>query len=59
MTAPHSEQSANDRMLMQLLAMKSGPRSYTPEQAEFIEAVVAQRKPLPAKPLPLDDEERG
>ena len=36
-------------------AMRFGPRTYTPEQAEVIHLVRHQRKPLPADPLPSDE----
>lgn len=38
-------------------AMRSGPRTYTPEQAEAIAAAVRTRQPLPEPPLPLDDDD--
>jgi hypothetical protein len=36
-------------------AMRAGPRSYTPDQAEVIELAVRTRSPLPEPPLPIDD----
>lgn len=36
-------------------AMRSGPRSYTQEQAEWMRQVVEQRQPLQEKPLPLEE----
>jgi hypothetical protein len=35
-------------------AMRFGPRTYTPEQAEVIADAVANRKPLSTQLLPLD-----
>lgn len=39
--------------------MRFGPRSYTDEQAKFIADVVANRKPLPACPVDLLDEDEA
>lgn len=39
-----------------IMAMKFGPRSYIDEQSAFIEKTVAERKPLPEPPLPLERE---
>jgi hypothetical protein len=36
-------------------AMRSGPRAYTPYQAEVIDLAVRTRRPLPVQPLPIDD----
>lgn len=36
-------------------AMRLGPRSYTPAQADVIQLAVHQRKPLPVEPLPFDE----
>jgi hypothetical protein len=36
-------------------AMRFGPRSYTPAQAEVIKLAVQERKPLRVAPLPLDE----
>lgn len=36
--------------------MKLAPRHYTGEQAEAIRRTVANRKPLPEPPLPLEDD---
>ena len=36
-------------------AMRSGPRSYTPNQGEVIDLAVRSRRPLPESPLPIDD----
>lgn len=35
-------------------AMRLGPRTYTDVQAEFIDRVVRERRPLRVAPLPLD-----
>jgi hypothetical protein len=36
-------------------AMRFGPRSYTPEQADVIRLAVSERRPLKVAPLPLDE----
>jgi hypothetical protein len=35
--------------------MRSGARSYSPEQARFIQLAVSERAPLPESPVQLDD----
>lgn len=35
-------------------AMRSGPRAYSTDQFEFIDAAVCSRTTLPAPPLPID-----
>lgn len=39
-------------------AMRAGPRSYTPEQAEVIARAVKERQPLSAPALPIEQEEK-
>ncbi|MEX2447622.1 MAG: hypothetical protein WD404_02630 [Solirubrobacterales bacterium] len=36
-------------------ALRFGPRTYTPEQADVIHLAVRQRKPLATDPLPFDE----
>lgn len=36
--------------------LKFGPREYTPKQHAQIDAIVAQRKPLPEQALPIDED---
>lgn len=54
--AEHDRREADADLREALHDMKFGPRSYTPEQEAFIQQAVANRKPLPGRPIPMEDE---
>lgn len=59
MSQPDSQLQGSDiERVRTLLAMKSGPREYTAEQAEFMERAVQNRKPLPGTALPIEEDHR-